>query len=141
MKHILLFVSIIFGCCSFGVAQELDQVEPAKREQKIQALYVAYITQELNLTVDEAKTFWPIHSQFDAELKAVDVKLPELEREQAKLNVKKRYQDRFIKIIGNNRCDDFFRKDTEFRKKLVERLRKMREQNNGNQRPLKRRNF
>ncbi len=141
MKHILLFVSIIFGCCSFALAQELEQVDPAKREQKIQALYAAYITQELNLTADEAQKFWPVHAQFDADVKAVDHNLPELERQQAILNIKKRYQDKFIKIIGNNRCDDFFRKDTEFRKKLVERLRKIREQNNANQRPLKRRNF
>lgn len=141
MKPILLSLLICLGCWSSGSAQELDQADPGKREQKIQALYAAYITQELNLTADEAQKFWPVHAQFDADLKAVDANLPELDKQQSLLNIKKKYQDKFIKIIGPNRCDQFFRKDSEFRKRLVERLRKLREQNNGIQRPMKRRNF
>lgn len=139
MKHILLFITLLTGGFSFAYAQE-NEPDAAKREQKIQALYVAYITQQLNLNEEEAQKFWPLHKQFDADLKAVDPNLPELSRQQTVLDIKKRYQDRFSKILGNNRTDDFFRKDTEFRKKLVERLRNIRQQNNRNQRPLRRNN-
>ena len=139
MKHILLFITLLTGGFSFAYAQE-NEPDAAKREQKIQALYVAYITQQLNLNEEEAQKFWPLHKQFDADLKAVDPNLPELPRQQTVLDIKKRYQDRFSKILGNNRTDDFFRKDTEFRKKLVERLRNIRQQNNRNQRPLRRNN-
>jgi len=139
MKHILLFISLLTGSFSLAYAQE-DEPNPEKRQQKIEALYVAYITQELNLNTTEAEKFWPLHKQFDSELKAVDIDMPELQRQQTILDIKKRYQDRFTKILGSSRTDDFFRKDTEFRKKLVERLRKIRQQNNGNQRPLRRNN-
>lgn len=139
MKKILLLFAFFISSISIVFAQE-DEPNPEKREQKMQALYVAYMTQQLNLNEEEAQKFWPLHKQFDSELKSVDLGKPELERQQAALNIKKKYQERFSKIIGNNRTDDFFRKDMEFRKKLVERLRKIRQQNNMNQRPPKRNN-
>jgi len=94
------------------------------RAQKMQALYIAYITRELQLNETEAQRFWPLHNQFDIELKSIAVRnLPELEKEEASLKVKKDYKDRFSKIIGDSRTDDFYRKDAEFRRKLVEKLR------------------
>lgn len=137
MKHMLLFITLLAGSFSFAYAQE-DEPDATKREQKIQSLYVAYITQELNLKEEEAQKFWPLHKQFDTELKSVDPNLPELQKQQRILDIKKNYQDRFSKILGNSRTDNFFRKDTEFRKKLVDRLRQIRQQqNNRNQRPLR----
>ena len=139
MKHILLFITLLTGSFSFAYAQS-DETDPGKRVEKIQALYVAYITQQLNLNEEEAQKFWPLHKQFDNDIKAVDMNIPELDRQQAALNIKKKYQDRFVKILGNNRTDAFFRKDMEFRKKLVDTIRNRRQQNNMNQRPLRRNN-
>jgi len=140
MKHILLFITLLTGSISFAHAQE-NEPDPGKRAQKMQALYVAYITQQLNLTTAEAEKFWPLHNQFDGELKTISLDLPELERQQKILDIKKRYQDRFVKILGSSsRADNFFRLDTEFRKKLVDVMRQRRQQNNMNQRPLRRNN-
>lgn len=97
------------------------------RAEKIEALYVAFITRELNLSEEDAQKFWPIHAQYDADLKGLKRDMPELDKQQAILNIKKKYQDKFIKVLGNSRTDDFYRKDAEFRKKLVERLQEMRE--------------
>jgi hypothetical protein len=135
MKRFLLIFFIFLS--SFGLTQAQPPRgggDPAKREQKLKALYVAYISQELKLTEEEAQKFWPVHSQFDAEVRGVALDMPELERQQAILNTKKKYQDRFAKILGNDRTNDFFRMDMEFRKKLVERLKNIRQQNNGKQR-------
>ena len=130
MKHLLTYIFLLLGMASF--AQPGDD---GKREQKIQALYVAYISQELKLTEDEAQKFWPVHSQYDNEIRGLKNESAELERQQAGLNIKKKYQDRFVKILGAQRTNDFYVQDGEFRKKLVERLRKMRQQNI-NQRPM-----
>lgn len=131
MKTIILFLFISFSALSQGFAQQQRQPgTPEQREQKIEALYVAYMTRELNLTEDEAQKFWPVHAQFDKEVREVRMETSELERQQQVLNIKKKYQDRFVKILGANRTNDFFVKDGEFRKKLIERLKKMR-QNNG----------
>lgn len=132
MKYLLL-VAFFFSGYSSIHAQ--DNELPAKKEQRIQALYVAYITEQLNLTESEAQKFWPVQNQYDHEIKSVNPNLPELDRQQAILDIKKKYQNQFIKIIGNSRTDDFFKKDVEFRKKLVEQLRKIRQQNH-NQRRL-----
>ncbi len=137
MKRILFIIALLIGSVSLAHAQD-DEPDPGKREQKIRALYVAYITQQLSLTEDEAQKFWPVHKQFDDEVKAVDPNKPELDRQQFILDIKKKYQDRFVKILGNNRTDVFFRKDTEFRKKLVDTMRNRRQQGNLPQRPLRR---
>lgn len=132
MKQLFTFFLLLTG---FGaLAQPGDN---PNKEQKIQALYIAYITQELKLTETEAQKFWPVHAQYDAEIKGVKAEASELDRQQAALNIKKKYQDRFAKIIGAQRTNDFYIKDGEFRKKLVERLRKLRQQNQGmNKRPF-----
>jgi hypothetical protein len=141
MKRILLIVSLFFSGLGITFAQDQPGDE-GNKQQKIQALYIAYISKELKLTADEAQKFWPVHTEFYSEIRAVNPALPELEKKQASLNIAKRYQERFSKILGNNRSNDFFRIDEGFRVQLVERLHKLRQQNNPNnpRRPMMRRN-
>ena len=132
MKHLF---TLLFLCLGFGAFAQ--QPGNPNKEQKIQALYIAYITKELNLTEAEAQKFWPVHAQYDAEIKAVKADASELDRQQAALNIKKKYQDRFSKIIGAQRTNDFYIKDGEFRKKMIDRLRQIRQQRQGmNKRPF-----
>jgi len=140
MKYLILYFLLFTGF--------ITQAQPPganNKEQKIEALYIAYMTRELNLTEDEAQKFWPVHAQFDGEIRNLKMESSELERQQAILNIKKKYQDRFIKILGAGRTNDFFVKDGEFRKKLIDRLKKMRQQNqnlqSGQQRPLRKNNM
>lgn len=131
MKKFILYISFLFSFFA-GAAQTspADEVTPQK-EEKIKALYVAYMTQQLQLTPDEAQKFWPVHAQYEAELKAINSGTAnELERQQAVLNVKKKYQASFTKMIGSDRSNNFYRQDGEFRKKLLERLKQMRQQRN-----------
>jgi hypothetical protein len=123
MKKFLLIAAVLLGGF-FAQAQDGQPGDETQRQEKIQALYVAYITQQLQLTPDEAQKFWPVHTQFTTELKAVKTDMPELEKQQAILNIKKKYQDNFNRILGPNRCERFFRMDGEFKKKLLERIRK-----------------
>jgi hypothetical protein len=138
MKRFLLTAAILLGSFTMARAQDDLPDDEGKKMEKIQALYVAYITKELNLTADDAQKFWPVHAEFDRELRGVKNDLPELERQQRVLDIKKRYQERFTRVLGSNRTENFFRKDGEFRRKLVERLRKMR-QNRQNMPPRQRR--
>lgn len=96
-------------------------------QEKVKALYVAFISQELKLTESEAQRFWPVHAEYDDDLRGIRRDMPELDRQQQMLNIKKKYEDRFTKILGAERTNEFYRKDAEFRKRLVERLQKMRE--------------
>lgn len=125
MKKYLLILTLVLGGLSFANAQEGDE---NKKVQDIKALYVAYVTKQLDLTPDEAQKFWPVHTQFENDIKSVNKDLPELQKQQAYLDVKKRYQDNFSRIIGASRCDRFFRMDGEFKRKLLE-IRNQRQQN------------
>lgn len=125
MKKYLLILTLVLTGFSFAKAQEADE---NKKVQDIKALYVAYVTKQLDLTPDEAQKFWPVHTQFENDLKAVDRSQSELKIQQAVLDVKKRYQDNFSRIIGASRCDRFFRMDGEFKRKLLE-IRNQRQQN------------
>jgi hypothetical protein len=127
MKQLLLL--LLFFTAFGSMAQQPGM---ANREQKIEALYVAYISKELKLTEDEAKKFWPIHTSYDQEVRAVKNDANEIDRQQAVLNIKKKYQDRFVNVLGQERTNNFFIKDAEFRKKLVDQLRKMRQENQQN---------
>jgi hypothetical protein len=91
MKKFLLYLLVFAGSITTAAAQD----QPVEGEQKIKAYYVAYITKELNLTEDEAQKFWPLHNQFDQEMKTINDKADqtEIQREEASLNVKKKYQD------------------------------------------------
>ncbi|HNU87951.1 MAG TPA: hypothetical protein PKJ94_06670 [Ferruginibacter sp.] len=125
MKKYLLILTLVLTGFSFAKAQEADE---NKKVQDIKALYVAYVTKQLDLTPDEAQKFWPVHTQFENDIKSVNKDLPELQKQQAYLDVKKRYQDNFSRIIGASRCDRFFRMDGEFKRKLLE-IRNQRQQN------------
>ena len=134
MKKYLLILTILLGSISVAFAQEPDD---AAKIERVKALYVAYVTDQLKLTSDEAQKFWPLHTQFENELKGVRNDLPELDKEQARLNIKKKYQENFSKVLGTNRCERFFRMSDEFKRKLRERLQNQRN-NPQRQRPVRR---
>ncbi|HMX79314.1 MAG TPA: hypothetical protein PLG91_03330 [Ferruginibacter sp.] len=125
MKKYLLTILIALGAISFGNAQDGGEDQKVK---DVKALYVAYVTKQLDLTPEEAQKFWPLHTQFENDLKTVNKDLPELQKQQAYLDVKKKYQDNFVRVLGANRCDRFFRIDGEFKRKLIE-IRNQRQQN------------
>ncbi len=136
MKKFLLYISFILVgfTASAQTPDVVDEQPDTKRQEKIKALYVAYITQKLSLTPDEAQKFWPVHAQYETELKAINTSTTdELKRQQLVLDVKKKYQANFSKLLGGDRCNHFYRQDGEFRKKMLERLKQMRQQrmNNG----------
>ena len=129
----MCLVFAVFTATAQVTSEEGQGQANPKREEKIKALYIAYISQQLSLTPAEAEKFWPAHTQYEADLQQINKgNLPELDRQQAVLNVKKKYQNNFNKIIGNERCNNFYKQDAEFRKKLVDRLKQMRQQRQNN---------
>lgn len=121
----LFFVAALTGVFAQKNQNGLGDNQPGK--QKIKTLYIAFITQELNLTETEAEKFWPIHHLYNDELmSARKTNQTVLEKEEANLNTKKKYNDKFVKVLGAEKTNLFFIKDNEFRKKMVEKLKKQR---------------
>lgn len=129
MKRLFLFMlSCCLGMLSVYAQPNSDSTK-RRGEQKIKALYIAYMSQELKLTEEEAQKFWPVHRQFDSEMRELHKQQlnDELEREEQSLAIKKKYRDKFNKVLGNERTQDFFKKDAEFRLRLLEKMKSFRQ--------------
>lgn len=76
MKQFITILFLLFSTLIFS--QEMDE-----KIERIKALRVAYISDRLELTPEEAQKFWPLFNQFDD-------KQTELNREKRKLMFKLR---------------------------------------------------
>lgn len=128
MKTLLFFLTMIGTC--FTVKAQPGNRNGNDSNQRVRAMYVAYMTEQLNLDENTAQAFWPVQKQMHKDITGIK-DMPSnsvLEKEEAMLNIKKKYKDRFVKILGEERTNVFFVKDLEFRQKMVERLQKRRTQ-------------
>ena len=123
------------------------QVKDKEKDDKIEALKVGFITQELNLTASEAEKFWPLYNEMEDKMKEArqtcrkinhemrdsedkisnedaKKKLNTLfENDQKELDLKKEYSEKYIKIIGEKRTLKLLSLEHEFRRVLLERLK------------------
>jgi hypothetical protein len=130
MKRLFLFISFII-VCGLAKAQNEQPTEPQQKEQNIEALKVAFISRELNLTPDEAEKFWPVYNQYSQELKLTVKDNPDvLDRDEKVLNIRKRYKEQFIKIVGAGRTNNLFGAEGRFHQLLIRRLRNQRNPSN-----------
>ncbi len=59
MKKIIVLIFPFLLMTTFALAQKNGE-----RGERIKALWVAFITQELNLSADESAKFWPIYNEY-----------------------------------------------------------------------------
>ncbi|MEP7106594.1 MAG: hypothetical protein ABI760_01405 [Ferruginibacter sp.] len=121
MKKIYILI-IFIGIAGFASAQE--DLLSEKKQQDIEALKVAFISKELDLTPDEAQKFWPVYNQYSKELKTIikdDVDV--IDRDEKVLNLRKRYRDQFTKVLGQQRMNRIFNAEGRFRQLLIKSLR------------------
>ena len=131
MKRFLLIMIISFTSFASLQAQEYNR---EKRTEKIQSLKIAFITQKLDLTADEAQRFWPVYNRYETEIRQVmaDNKSVSdaIDNEEKVLNVKKKYKPEFIKVIGQPRTNTLFNAEREFRGVLMRQLKNKQGQQN-----------
>ncbi len=111
-------------------------------KEKIEQYRIAFISKELNLTVEEAKLFWPVYDKYRAELEAlrtnskVDLDkidfttLSDEEAEkkakeifaykQAEIDIQKKYYAELKKVIPTKKVVRLMKAEADFRQKLVE---------------------
>jgi hypothetical protein len=119
-KYILLFF-IMFGSLSTVSAQDGSET----RGEKVESLKIAFITQKLQLTPDEAQKFWPIYNQYENEIRSLQLDYkngPALENEEKLLNIRKKYAPSFEKVIGPQKLNNLFNAERDFRALLIRRL-------------------
>jgi hypothetical protein len=118
------------------------------KREKIEALKVAYISQQINLTTAEAEKFWPLYNEFNdkreeyakvkkqlerdaretgmdkiTDKQAEDLLNAELKFEQQVLDLKKEYLEKYKAIIGIKKTAKFFHAEREFNDFLLQQLK------------------
>lgn len=120
----LTLVLLIFSIAGFAQLQRPGNQEARANElKKIQAMEMAFITKELNLSPDEAQKFWPVFNQYRNELRTVaseNKQKDHLERQQKMLDLRKKYREDFSKVMNQDRANKVFGAEDEF-KSLVRR--------------------
>ena len=121
MKQFLLICVFITGSFQFAHSQTKQN-----REEKIESLKIAFITEKLQLTSDEAKKFWPVYNDYEKEVKTIAINSKNgdvIENEENLLAVKKKYRPSFEKILGTDKMNKLFIAEREFRNLLIKRLK------------------
>ena len=128
MKQFLLVLILFTGSFTLLKAQDTRQDIKEGRSERIQSLKIAFITQKLELSADEAQKFWPVYNRYETEIRQAykDSKAGDgdaIDNEEKVLNVKKKYRIEFIKVIGPPKTNILFNSEREFRGVLMRHLK------------------
>ncbi len=119
---------MIVACSLTSYVYAQDQPDQ-KEQEKIQALEIAFISRKLNLNTEEAQRFWPIYNEYKRDVRQVMVTQKNnsnrdiVDDEQKIIDVRKKYRDRFVGVIGQPRMNKFFQAEREFRGVLLNQLK------------------
>ena len=105
---------------------------------KIEVVKEGYIGIRLRLTPDEARAFWPLYHQYVQEQTAVRIAKrlnnskespdgiqqtdKELEYETDLVNIKKRYQSEFLRILPPAKVSELYKSEREFNDEVLRQL-------------------
>ena len=71
MKRIItLFAILTFGFSAFAQQPDGPAPDHKKHHERFQAEKVAFLTNEMDLTVEEAQVFWPVYNEYSKEADA-----------------------------------------------------------------------
>src|ERR1700733_13020492 len=118
MKKIYFLIYFLLSCTYICVAQKGNG-------QALEAIKVAYITRELNLSPEEAQKFWPVYNNYTSEVKLARQTYPndEIAFEEVLVNIRKKYKDNFKRILVNdNRVNRVFIIERQYRELLRKTL-------------------
>jgi len=143
MKHIILTTVLVITC----IATYAQRPDLAERRERMQAHKVAYITDELDLTVQEAEKFWPIYNDYQKEEREIrqslreNLKAPstmsdiealallhkQLDRELQKLTLQREYVSKLEDVISGKKILLLFKAEKDFVRRMLREYRGKRE--------------
>ncbi|HVX24919.1 MAG TPA: hypothetical protein VHB70_01155 [Parafilimonas sp.] len=129
MKKIYPLLLFLFFHSYFCFSQQPPNEDD---DQRIDVIKMAYISQELNLSPQEAQNFWPVYNNYQNEIKQARNQYPndEVAYEKKVVEIKQRYQPNFKKVLGNNgqRLNKVYTTDRKFHDMMRNELQKRQQQ-------------
>ena len=144
MKHVLVSIILLGSITAFS--QDVKK-NPKMQKEKIEQRKIAFLTQKLELTTEEAQEFWPIYNEMYKKIKENRSSMKKLyapikegktelddatyrsiiqgsrESEEKSLEIKNEYGDKIAEIIGYKRVFELKMAEKEFKKRLIERMK------------------
>lgn len=147
MKQILIATMMTVLTVSVGMAQG-NRPGQEGMEDRIEAQRVAFITQRLRLTSEEAQVFWPLYNEYQDKLKGIKDQLPArpeimrmsddeaesylkrtLDTEQRELDLKKEYIGKMRDILPVQKVAMLGHVERAFNRELLKRIQEGRRNN------------
>jgi Spy/CpxP family protein refolding chaperone len=143
MKNIFLYTLLIISTVAFG--QRPGGNPPGG--ERIRAMKVGMITNELKLTESQAEKFWPIYNNYSEEKNEIHQQIRRLhirpdenlsnndamkrqdkilDLQQEELNVTKKYRDNFMRVITAQQYASLMSAERKFNQMLLDKLKERR---------------
>lgn len=145
MKHLLGAALWILSVAAW--AQSEDPQDP-KVQEKIRNLRIAYITDKLGLTPEQAERFWPVyrefsekrrslHSELQEARKRMEVTQPDPEKQkelielglqvkQRELDLEREYSGRILAVISAQQLINLRKAETDFNQMILNQIQQRR---------------
>ena len=144
MKIKAIFILFLFAQ---GISAQTNEDQKGPIRDKIKAQRIAFITERLNLSPDEATKFWPVYNQFSGELeevkkqqnqlrkstndklavmsdKEIDKALEdELTAQQKSIDLQRKYMVELKKTIPTRKVAMLYKAERDFKITLLKRMR------------------
>jgi len=147
MKKMMLLAGLLF-LGKYCVAQAGQQRQG--NVQKVEALKIAYISRQLDLSPDEARRFWPVYNQYQQDLRklvqdkrqhqlsrkelqaasneeATQALNNQLDDQQKALSLRKTYKQKFMQVLSPQKVMLLYKSERDFNNRLIRELGKRRE--------------
>jgi len=146
MKTKNSFFALLLICAYFVLISVTTSAQPEPKE-KIKSYKIAFITEKLNLTVEEAQSFWPVYNEFEAKREELndkkraiidgardnfrtmsDAQIEErsdqfIEFQLTEALLQKEYHARFKKVLPIEKVIRLYIAEHKFREFLLEKMR------------------
>jgi len=143
MKYLLLIATTLLTFSLSAQRGDREDRRGGERGERLEQQRIAYITTELDLTVEEAQKFWPIYNDYQAKKKEYgmhrkdDVDVDKLTEQEAKsllneaMASRKRHGELEVEFINNlenvlpaKKRLQLLRVEREFKKSVLKRFKK-----------------
>ena len=135
MKNLIILLFVFFTSFSFSQTET--------KNDKVETMKIAFLTNKLNLTAKEAQLFWPLYNEYNQKMetlrKAKKLEYDEIKSKngtptdkeitaymeevfltkQKELDLQKEYYNKYTKILSMKKVAQLYQAENQFKKELL----------------------
>jgi hypothetical protein len=135
LKHLVLIIMLFTGYEVFSQPPASFRSSSTARN-KVESYRESYVDRQLSLNDDQKAKFWPVYRQYHDEITAVkkakrqniltnkskDQMQKDLQYDQQLIDIKRRYNQEFMKIMPADKVAKIYQSEREFNDELFKQL-------------------